>query len=121
MSKADRRTNPNRYRAMSVRANQRRRDRVKAEGIEHYGGACAICGIDDPDVLTIDHIYDDGEKERRENRSSRDIWEHLVREGYPPGKYQLLCANCNLKKMVKRRRAKSNARVEEIIQNTGPS
>jgi hypothetical protein len=66
-------------------------------------GTCRHCGQGDLDVLTIDHVNNDGAAHRREG-SARQLVEFLIRNDYPPG-FQVLCANCNLKKEVVRRRA----------------
>ena len=57
---------------------------------------CKECGIDDIRVLVIDHIKNDGYKERREmNYSSfyRKILKMSAEE--ISEKYQILCRNCN--------------------------
>jgi len=68
-------------------------------------GTCRCCGQGDIDVLTIDHINDDGAKHRQEHPSSGRIYNWLVSQEYPPG-FQVLCMNCNVKKEVLRRRAR---------------
>lgn len=88
------------------------RQRAKIEALTHYGNgraACVRCGIDDLDVLTLDHIDNDGHKTRLSvNRSLRtgDTRYGVLRsKGWPSG-LQTLCANCNLKKERVRTRAK---------------
>ena len=91
----------------------RYRDRLKAEAISIYSdglSVCAICGEDDIDVLCLDHINDDGAEHRKQigiaGRSTSGTNTHaaLKREGWPKG-IQVLCANCNLKKQILKRRA----------------
>ncbi len=62
---------------------------------EHYGGRCEMCGIDDPEVMTVDHIWDDGAKHREEVPAS-SINQWLISNDFPPG-FRLLCFNCNHK------------------------
>jgi hypothetical protein len=76
---------------------------------------CKWCGHGDLDVLCLDHVNNDGCKERtvRASRTGKlfmvscggdKLYNHLRKHDYPSG-YQVLCANCNLKKEVLRRRA----------------
>ena len=79
-----------------------RHAQIKREALQHYSGGvpqCAICNEDDTDVLCIDHINGGGKAHRQELRTSggTTIFYWLRRENYPQG-YQVLCANCNMKK-----------------------
>lgn len=71
-------------------------------------GTCRWCGQGDIDVLVIDHIEDNGAEHRRENGgrcfSGDRFYRWIIRNDYPPG-FQVLCANCNLKKETLRRRS----------------
>ena len=86
-------------------------DRVKAAVIAFYSAgtmACAQCGINDIDVLCLDHVADDGAEQRKALFGSRTVggsgfYTRLRILDFPPG-LQVLCANCNLKKEVERRR-----------------
>lgn len=74
-------------------ARRKNSDKVFA----HYGGECAACGIADRDVLTIDHIDQNGAKHRESGvGSGRFFHKWLVDNGFPPG-YRTLCFNCNIK------------------------
>lgn len=70
-------------------------------------GTCRMCGQGDIDVLCIDHIHDDGNVERCHTRGGGrfgwKLYRWLMESNYPTG-YQVLCANCNLKKEIVRRR-----------------
>lgn len=73
--------------------------RLRNNAMNAYGGfICSWCGIDEPLVLTIDHIDNDGSAHRKRlSRSSRDTRTFLrwLRDNnYPPG-FQVLCFNCN--------------------------
>src|ERR1700731_3209728 len=86
------------------------RKRTKRRVIDAYGGKCAAkgCKIRDIDMLTVDHVNNDGAKERRNKTvwSGDAIYRHVIKEGFPK-KYQILCANHNLKKELERKRAQS--------------
>lgn len=73
----------------------------KSECFQKLGGVCRLCGTRDPDVLTVDHVNDDGNEERRSNPSNLKIWNNIV-HGDKVGRYQLLCFNCNVKKSLLR-------------------
>lgn len=66
---------------------------------------CAQCGIHDIDVLTLDHIHNNGAAERKRLKIFGGVYfyKHLEKSGYPDG-YQVLCMNCNLKKEIARQR-----------------
>lgn len=99
--------NPDKNKAIARRS----RDKLKEEVYSHYGvggkTACVICGFDDIRALCIDHINNNGAEERRSLGSKyfagAIFHRSLKRKNYPPG-YQILCANCNQIKELKRRR-----------------
>lgn len=94
------------------RARQRRLNELNKNAIINVltdgRGTCKWCGQGDQDTLVIDHIEDDGAEHRRANGgrtfSGDKFYRWIIRNDYPPG-FQVLCANCNLKKETLRRRA----------------
>lgn len=76
------------------------RARLKAEMIVAYGGRCQCCGEAEPMFLQLDHIHNDGHIDRRVNKTSAKLWAALKRSGWPKGRHQLLCANCNFGKLM---------------------
>ncbi len=69
--------------------------RLYDEAISRYGGAiCAWCGETFRDVLTLDHVNDDGQADRLKYKQANAA-EIAKREGYPDGKFQVLCHRCN--------------------------
>lgn len=91
--------NPEYRRECSRRSAKRLRDLI----FQQYGGAlCLHCGISDPDVLTLDHIDDDGKQDRARKGTSGGytFFLKLKKASFPPG-YQVLCRNCNWKKHLK--------------------
>lgn len=87
---------------------QRRRNKkqIKIACFEAYGGCfCKRCDESDLDILCLDHISHNGSEDKRNRVKNRKwykggghmLYRMLKQEKYPPG-YQVLCANCNLKK-----------------------
>jgi len=75
--------------------------------LQQYSGIiphCAYCGIDDMDVLCVDHIDGGGNKHRKAFglHSGGSLYRWLIKNGYPKG-YQVLCFNCNHKKRIAQR------------------
>lgn len=97
-------THPEKYREHMRKANAR----IKLDVLSYYSLStspqCTSCGVADIDILCLDHINDDGADQRRQLKlvGAQFFW-WLKRNNYPAG-YQVLCANCNLKKEILRRR-----------------
>jgi hypothetical protein len=79
---------------------------VRNKIFNHYssdGIKCALCGITDCDVLSIDHINGDGGKHRKEiGRSGHSLYVWLIKQGFPEG-YRVLCLNCQHKEALRLR------------------
>ena len=98
---------PNMYwnnKEINLREQKESRNRIKLEAFINYSGQnppiCARCGIDDIDVLCLDHINGNGAEDRRLHKNiGKALYFYLKREGYPEG-YQVLCRNCNWKKRM---------------------
>ena len=82
-------------------ARKRHRAKLKAQVYAKFGNRCnnPECstpgGCTDVRCLQIDHVHNDGHKERRPN-GSRPRY-RILREALndTEGRFQLLCANCN--------------------------
>jgi hypothetical protein len=101
------------------KSNQRgaaNRLKVKTEVLTHYGydGRLLCCWedclIEDVDVLTLDHLLDDGAAHRSEITGGKyrcgggmNIYYWVKKNGYPQG-FQTLCHNHQWKKEILRRR-----------------
>lgn len=112
--------------------NAQRKEKYKRQILTHYGGGelkCVKCGCDDFDVLTLDHINDDGHIYRKKKedgeatkgwlRGSGQQYMKLIRDGFPLG-LQTLCANCNLKKEVARRKRQFEDRMQQLQDRAEP-
>jgi hypothetical protein len=68
--------------------------------IDGYGGKCACCGESNSKFLTVDHVNNDGAKERKSvGRNNETIFRKIIRLNFPP-EYQLLCFNCNCARFI---------------------
>jgi hypothetical protein len=97
-----RKKNPDKYRAIKRRVNQKRRKFI----IDFLGGKCVNHLINygtecyDIRVLQIDHKEGDGNTERRKYKNKVDYLMMSIKRDILAGvdvkkRYQVLCANCN--------------------------
>ena len=94
----------------NVTGQLKHRKNARRDLVELLGGKCVICKEDDPEMLQIDHIYDDGYADRRrfgkrwygegpEPVSLGNIYcYYLAHPDEAKQKLQVLCANHNWKK-----------------------
>ena len=84
----------------------RRIRKLRKEAFAMLGSRCQWCGENDPEVLTIDHIVNDGSG-RAGGKVVRGVRMYRVylAPGYPREKLQLLCANCHTRKTRRERGA----------------
>lgn len=76
---------------------------LKKEVFSHYSKGsmeCSFCGINDLDVLCIDHINGGGKKHIEHLRKRGTTFYKWLKKNKWPDGYQVLCANCNLKKSI---------------------
>jgi hypothetical protein len=73
----------------------------RLELLDALGGKCVRCGFTDPRALNVDHVHGDGHLDIKK-RGYRSSWPRMTLQDAVanPGKYQLLCANCNSIKRV---------------------
>lgn len=74
--------------------------KTRKEVLTHYGNgklSCVCCNENTYQFLTLDHINNNGQEERKKYGSNNNIISMLKTKGYPKG-YQTLCWNCNLGK-----------------------
>ena len=62
---------------------------------------CTVC---DPDMLSIDHILNDGAEDRDTRGTGNTLYLNLEKEGFPEG-FQTLCHNHQWKKEILRRKS----------------
>lgn len=73
------------------------REKIRDEAFKILGNECLRCGEKDKIVLTIDHIEPCG----KERKLTVGLYYEIIRQPEKAQKtYQLLCRNCNWKKMI---------------------
>ena len=77
-----------------------KRHLIKLKVLSYYSNpqgtpVCNNCGEQDIDVLCLDHIEGGGRKQRRALTTTLYNW--VLQNTFPIG-FQVLCANCNMKK-----------------------
>lgn len=90
--------------AFSKFRHRENRHLLKVKNLMHYSNpegsiVCNNCGEQDIDVLCLDHIEGKGNQHRKEDIKSRGsgLYYWVARNNYPDG-FQVLCANCNIRK-----------------------
>jgi len=83
--------NPEKYQARYPRYYKK----LKEETITAYGGKCQCCSEDNILFLTIDHINNDGHKDRKNIGGGYMLHRWLRKNNYPKDNYRILCFNCN--------------------------
>jgi len=79
----------------------RMRYRKKIQNL--LGNKCIVCGENDWRILEIDHVNNDGYKERKEIGCSYTAYRRIYNDIKVGSKrYQLLCSNCNMRKKMER-------------------
>ena len=72
--------------------------------LDHYGHKCACpnCPETMDIFIEIDHINNDGEDHRKNDKEANHLYRWLIKNDFPSG-FQSLCSNCN---QAKRRHGK---------------
>lgn len=98
-ARSARKNNPTLYRAFGKKHGPITRARLVELVLSHYGKQCFCCGETNKKFLTIDHINNDGAKQRREltGKNSSAGWNfyHWLKTNDFPSGYRTACYNCN--------------------------
>ena len=65
-----------------------------------YGNICNCCGETNSMFLTVDHVNNDGSKDKDKNGdrySGTSLYIRIIKANFPP-EFQILCYNCNMGK-----------------------
>lgn len=74
------------------------RQRLRRQVIELYGGACACCGEDTYEFLTLEHKNGGGREHSRSfGNNYYSMWRWL-RDNPVSDEFEILCYNCNCAK-----------------------
>lgn len=79
---------PEKYREQTKEHKRKIRERL----LDMYGRQCAICGFSDVRALTLDHVNQNGNEERKQY-GERGVYRRALTE-YRPDEYRTLCMNC---------------------------
>lgn len=82
--------------------------REKTKAFNQYGHICAWpdCDITDTDMLSLDHVNDNGAEERRNGQTAQSLY-RTIAKGERINEFQVLCFNHQWKKhMLKLRKEK---------------
>lgn len=93
-----RKLNPTRWKELKRESAKRVYDETRGKVLDFLGRTCAHCGIEDELVLCIDHINNNGSVDRRRFRSLTYLRYILALGEMAKDEYQILCANCNMRK-----------------------
>ena len=68
--------------------------KMKKEVYDYYGRICVCCGETNELFLTVDHINNDGNQQRRKIATGRHFYAWIIKNNFPSN-LQILCYNCN--------------------------
>ena len=69
-----------------------RKRKQRQDLLNMYGNQCSVCGFENPIALTLDHVKNNGNEERK-RLSDYQIYKRAL-EKYRPKEYRTLCMNC---------------------------
>lgn len=84
------------HREEALRYRKQNDMEIKEKVLTHYGKECACCGEANVAFLTIDHINEDGYKDRHIGTGVK-LYRWIIKWGYP-NTFQTLCIKCNSSK-----------------------
>jgi hypothetical protein len=81
--------------------NRAYNQKLKLKVMDGYGNKCNCCGEAKIEFLTIDHVNNDGAKDKKNDRSysTYRLCRRIIKENFP-NNYQILCFNCNCGRQV---------------------
>jgi hypothetical protein len=86
---------------------------IKLDVLSRYGPQGKLqccwpdCTVIDPDMLSLDHVENNGAEDRKIRGTGVQLYCRLRKEGYPEG-FQTLCFNHQMKKELMRRRGSND-------------
>jgi len=74
---------------------------IRFKALNALGGKCAICGLDDPYMLTIDHVNGNWRRDPFSRRNKRALYRHILEDPENARRhFQALCWNHNSMKSL---------------------
>jgi len=98
-NKVWRERNPDKVRGYSRNWIKEERKKMRMLILNRYGNKCVCCGESIQEFLTIDHILNDGNIERKKFKSQDEYYRWIIKENFPDT-LQILCMNCNFGKRM---------------------
>ena len=89
-----------RKRSLANASARKYRGNVREKILFHYSGGdpkCACCGEKNAVILCLDHINNDGAKDRKMRGGQPGVMRWIIDNNFPP-EFQILCFNCNFAK-----------------------
>lgn len=87
-----------------IKDSKKYRDKLKLDALMAYSNndvKCDCCGERQLDFLCLDHINNDGAKERESRNYLAGIYKWVKKNNYPKNAgLQVLCFNCNMSKRI---------------------
>jgi hypothetical protein len=71
---------------------------LRLKAFSYYGYECTWCKENDFNVLVLDHIKNDGARDR--GKMGATMYGRIVRSGKKFKRFQAVCANCNMAKVA---------------------
>lgn len=78
-------------------ASRQNSQTLRVRVLTKLGLECACCGETYLGFLEVDHVRNDGAKDRK-TRSPRSLFLEILRPDFDTSHFQTLCANCNSRK-----------------------
>ena len=90
------------------------RKKLRKQILDILGPNCACCGESRENFLSLDHINNDGCKERK-RIGGIGMYRYVRAQGFPKDKYQILCYNCNFSKGHYGQCPHINEKIQEVM------
>ncbi len=102
------------YKAKLIKSKREYRYKYKFIVVAHYSMGemrCRECPCNDLFCLQIDHIEGGGNQHREELKSKKcNLYHWLINNDFPEG-FQVLCANCNVRKRIINKESRLGIRI----------
>lgn len=94
-----RKENPEKVKIFAKNWIKDERAKMRKIILEHYGKKCSCCGESIERFLSIDHINNDGNIQRKKFKNQDQYYRWIIQNDFPKD-LQVLCMNCNFGKSM---------------------